>query len=180
MVSAATVTCGVTRIIEKDLLGKPVREVMSRDDDALSETIYIYSDALAAGFNVAAGTKSRDVRTGLEVAATRLLDFNTFGGATFEETYPVEGVKRIRVFGRQGRVAELYEGRAERVAYHGGTMTADTITVFKYDNSFFRARNIASVSERYDYTTGMKGGLITTSEAQELTEVETRYGYSRP
>ena len=102
------------------------------------------------------------------------MEFNELGGVTLKENYPVEKVSKIRVIAQKGRTAELYEG--QHVAWDNGVISADTVTIGNYDDSYFKARDIASLIQRYNFKDDVVGGLITEMTAAGLERVETAYG----
>ncbi|MBW2044302.1 MAG: UTP--glucose-1-phosphate uridylyltransferase, partial [Deltaproteobacteria bacterium] len=179
----------VRKVTEKetiDYLGKVHSQETTR---VSSDTPYrivknYFQSPYLAGFAAPSRSVSIDPFTGITISESYpvALDedaFNEFGGITSIEQNNVERISQIILTDARGLIRQQFEG--EDVAFINGSIIADVVMHNIYEDRYWRARNIASRTERHawDAHSQKEDGLISYTVAEELTDITTDFGIFR-
>ncbi|MFC1755036.1 hypothetical protein ACFL96_16855, partial [Thermoproteota archaeon] len=163
---------------EKDFLNKTHLEITNGRPDIHRETTYYYDNTLWAGFGVAHRAQTIDLITGIKVSESHTLEFNDYGGVSFYEENVVVRIGKFFVKDGKGRAREIYAGKDVEIeldTYAGinpsvARIHAGSVARLSYDDPYYRARGVASFSQRFawDSNSQMSNGVIDESRPLRL------------
>ena len=165
----------ITITAEKDSLGLIHKETR-KNGHLWRDYLYHYTNPLWAGFGLAEATDEFDRFTGLPVSRSQTLDFNDQGGSIVKQDLLIENRSVIKESGQKGQIIRLFEG--EKVDYNNGTIIADTVIISEYQNPYWSARTIASLSEKWSWNVSVQAvsQLIHSTEPLRKRRIDTAYG----